>query len=163
MRRHHDLGLSHPDHRHAYFAAHSCLWFASCVFDPERHLGTSALASLRPFQSVGRLSGAAWSRRLQRRGDATWAIEQVLRHDWPQILAAGRAIGRFDSTSWIDDVDIPTAMIATLDDEIVPTGDQMAMATSWRILHCTSSAADTLRAAQRRVTSSAHSWQPVPR
>lgn len=90
--------------------------------------GTSALASLSPFKSLGRLSGAAWSRRLQRRGDAAWTIEQVLRHDWPQILAAGRAIGRFDSTSWIGDVDVPTAMIATLDDEIVPTGDQMAMA-----------------------------------
>lgn len=90
--------------------------------------GTSALASLGPFQSLGRLSGAAWSRRLERRGDAAWTIEQVLRHDWPQILAAGRAIGRFDSTPWIGDVDVPTALVATLDDEVVPTSDQMALA-----------------------------------
>ncbi len=89
--------------------------------------GTSSLAALSPFRSVGRLSGAAWSRRLERRGDAAWTIEQVLRHDWAQVLAAGRAIGRFDSTSWIGDVDVPTSAIVTLDDEVVPTSDQMAM------------------------------------
>ena len=90
--------------------------------------GTSSLATMGPFRSLGRLSGSVWSRRLERRGDEAWAIEQVLRHDWAQVLAAGRAIGQFDSTSWIGDVDIPTAVIATLDDEVVPTLDQLAMA-----------------------------------
>ncbi len=92
--------------------------------------GTSSLASLGPFQSLGRLSGAAWTRRLERRGDAAWTIEQVLRHDWSQVLAAGQAIGRFDSSSWIGDVDVPTAAIVTLDDELVPTAEQMAMTDS---------------------------------
>ena len=83
--------------------------------------GTSALASLSAFRSVGRLSGAAWSRRLERRGDAAWMIEQILRHDWTQVLAAGHAIGRFDSSPWIGEVDVPTAVVATRGDEIVPT------------------------------------------
>ncbi len=90
--------------------------------------GTSSLASMGPFRSLGRVSGAAWTRRLERRGDAAWTIEQVLRHDWPQILAAGHAIGRFDSTEWIGRLDVPSAVVVTLDDEVVPTRDQMALA-----------------------------------
>lgn len=89
--------------------------------------GTSSLASVGPFRSLGRLSGAAWARRLERRGDDAWTIEQVLRHDWTQVLAAGRAIGRFDSTPWIGDIEVPSAVIVTRDDEIVPTRDQMNM------------------------------------
>ena len=92
--------------------------------------GTSSLASIGPFRSLGRMSGAAWTRRLERRGDAAWTIEQVLRHDWNQVLAAGRAIGRFDSTPWIGQVDVPSAVVVTLDDEVVPTSEQRAMADS---------------------------------
>lgn len=92
--------------------------------------GTSALASLGPFRSVGRLSGAAWSHRLERRGDAAWMIEQILRHDWTQVLAAGHAIGRFDSSSWIGEVDVPTAVVATRSDEIVSTRRQLELASA---------------------------------
>lgn len=94
--------------------------------------GTTSLASMGPLRSLSRLTGAAWARRLERRGDAAWTIEQVLRHDWTQILAAGRAIGRFDASSWIGDVDVPASVIVTLDDEIVPTRDQLALADSLR-------------------------------
>lgn len=90
--------------------------------------GSSSLASTGAFRSVGDLSRAAWSRRLQRRGDSSWAIEQIGLHDWQQVLAAGHAIGRFDSTDWIGDVDVPTAVVATLDDEIVATRYQRALA-----------------------------------
>lgn len=90
--------------------------------------GSSALASVGAFRSVGQVSHAAWSRRLERRGDAAWTIEQVGRHDWPQVFAAGHEIGRFDSTSWIGDVDVPTAVVATLDDDVVSTQHQFALA-----------------------------------
>ncbi len=92
--------------------------------------GTSSLASIGAFRSVGHLSRAAWSRRLERRGDSAWAIEQTLRHDWPQVLAAGHEIGRFDSTDWIGGVDVPAAVVATLDDEVVATPHQLALADS---------------------------------
>ena len=92
--------------------------------------GTTSLASLGPLHSLGRWTGAAWTRRLERRGDAAWTIEQVLRHDWTQILAAGRAIGRFDSSRWIGDLDVTASVVVTLDDEIVPTRDQLALADS---------------------------------
>lgn len=92
--------------------------------------GTSSLAAVGPFRSLGRMSGTAWSRRLERRGDDAWAVEQVMRHDWTQVLAAGQAIGRFDSRRWIGGVDVPAAVVATLDDEVVPTRHQMALAAS---------------------------------
>lgn len=92
--------------------------------------GTSSLASVGPFRSLGRLPQAAWSRLLERRGDGAWAIEQIVRHDWPQVLAAGREIGRFDSTDWIGEVDVPTAVVGTRRDEVVPTPHQIALADS---------------------------------
>lgn len=92
--------------------------------------GTSSLASISAFRSVGYASRAAWSRRLVRRGDSAWAIEQILRHDWPQVLAAGHEIGQFDSTDWISGVDVPTAVVATLDDELVATKYQRALAAA---------------------------------
>lgn len=92
--------------------------------------GTSSLAALSAFRSLGHLSRVAWSRRLERRGDSAWAIEQVLQHDWPQVLAAGHEIGRFDSTGWIGSVDVPTAVVATLNDDVVATHGQLALADS---------------------------------
>ena len=92
--------------------------------------GTSSLASMGAFRSVGTASRAAWSRRLERRGDSARAIEQILQHDWPQVLAAGQEIGRFDSTDWIGGVDVPTAVVATLNDELVATKYQRALAAA---------------------------------
>ncbi len=90
--------------------------------------GTSALATSTPLRAIGQLSSTAWSRRLERRGDAPWTVEQVLLHDWTQILQAGRAIGKFDSRDWVGDIDVPTAVLASLADEIVPTQRQLELA-----------------------------------
>ncbi len=92
--------------------------------------GTSSLASLAPFRSISQVSQAAWSRRLEQRHDSAWAIEQIARHDWPQVLAAGHEIGRFDSTSWIGGVDVPTAVVGTRHDDVVPTTHQIALANA---------------------------------
>ena len=81
--------------------------------------GTSALASTPVLRALSRLSGSAMSRRLEQRGDAAWMVEQVLRHDWTQVLEAGRAIGQFDARPWTGEIDVPTAV-----DEIVPTMHQ---------------------------------------
>ena len=94
--------------------------------------GTSALATSTPLRAIGQLSSTAWSRRLERRGDAPWTVEQVLLHDWTQILQAGRAIGKFDSRDWVGDIDVPTAVLASLADEIVPTQRQLELARAVR-------------------------------
>jgi len=90
--------------------------------------GTCALASTSTFRALSALSGSAWSRRVQRRCDAPWMVEQVLRHDWARVLEAGRAIGRFDSRDWSSTIDVPTAVLASLDDEVVPTRHQFELA-----------------------------------
>jgi 3-oxoadipate enol-lactonase len=59
-----------------------------------------------------------------------WALEQIARHDWLAVLEAGRELGRFDSRSWLESVDVPAAVVATLDDDVVPLDRQMAMATA---------------------------------
>lgn len=90
--------------------------------------GTCALATTSPFRSLGRISESAWSRRVQRRCGAPWMVEQVMRHDWNQILEAGKAIGRFDSRDWTGEIDVPTAVLAALGDEVVPTRHQFELA-----------------------------------
>jgi 3-oxoadipate enol-lactonase len=59
-----------------------------------------------------------------------WALGQLARHDWLAVLEAGRELGRFDSRSWLGSVDVPTAVVATLEDEVVPIERQMAMVTT---------------------------------
>jgi 3-oxoadipate enol-lactonase len=90
--------------------------------------GTARAAAVAPLRAVTRTAALGWSRlRLFRRGSA-WAREDVLRHDWAQILEAGRAIGRFDARPWSADISVPTAVIATEDDEVVPFERQRRLA-----------------------------------
>lgn len=64
------------------------------------------------------------------KGWEAWAIEQVRPHDWTAVLEAGRAIGSFSSREWIGTVDVPTSVIITNDDHVVPTRRQVRLAES---------------------------------
>lgn len=57
-----------------------------------------------------------------------WAMEEMARHDWRLVLSAGRALGSFDSRSWIATIDVPTAVVVTLDDMALPAAGQLAFA-----------------------------------
>ncbi len=94
--------------------------------------GTSALATTSPFRALGRLSSTALSHRLESRGDPPWMVRQVLLHDWSQVVDAGRAIGQFDARHWAGDIDVPTAVVASLGDEVVPTIRQFELAHAVR-------------------------------
>jgi 3-oxoadipate enol-lactonase len=59
-----------------------------------------------------------------------WAYGEVARHDWLAIVQAGREIGRFDSRRWIRNLDVPAAVVVTLDDEVVPPSRQLALVGS---------------------------------
>jgi 3-oxoadipate enol-lactonase len=48
-----------------------------------------------------------------------WAIREASSHDWRMLLEAGTAIGAFDSTGWIGDVDVPVALVVTMRDRVV--------------------------------------------
>jgi 3-oxoadipate enol-lactonase len=92
--------------------------------------GTSVLAGALP---LGRLTSAAlgkWTGWRDRRESAWWGFEEVGRHDWAQILEAGREVLRFDSRRWIGGIDVPTSVVVTDDDGVVPTHRQRALAAA---------------------------------
>lgn len=80
--------------------------------------------ALRSRVALGLMSGSAsWPLR-------QWARSQIVPHDWLQILQAGHAIGRFDSYDWLAHVDVPTSVVVTVNDRIVPPERQLRLAAS---------------------------------
>jgi 3-oxoadipate enol-lactonase len=59
-----------------------------------------------------------------------WAIEEWERNDPGALIQAGLALGRFDSTSWIGTVDVPTALVVTTLDGTVSPRRQWNLARS---------------------------------
>jgi len=90
--------------------------------------GLAALARYTPSQARGWITDQVY---LQRRNESLgpWAGEQIARHDWRMILEAGKAIGSFSSSDWISQVDVPTSVIVTTDDAVVPVRRQVKL---WR-------------------------------
>jgi 3-oxoadipate enol-lactonase len=90
--------------------------------------GLAAIARYTPSQARAWISDQLY---LQRKTDewGPWAVEQVAAHDWRMILEAGKAIGAFSSSDWISDVDVPTSVIVTMDDPVVPIRRQVKL---WR-------------------------------
>jgi 3-oxoadipate enol-lactonase len=60
----------------------------------------------------------------------TSALETMASHDWMAIIEAGRAIGRFDSTSWASTIDVPTGVVVTTRDRVVPSWRQLDLAAA---------------------------------
>lgn len=91
--------------------------------------GLAALARLTPAQARRWLTEQLY---LQRRTEQwePWAIEEAALHDWRVVLEAGRAIGNFSSREWIGEVDVPTAVVITMRDRVVPVRRQMRLAES---------------------------------
>jgi len=89
--------------------------------------GFASVARSQPSrQIIHRIADTVARRRIL----AAAAGGRVASHDWAQVLEAGRAIGRFDSRSWLPGVDVPTAMVTTRRDVVVPTWRQRAMAST---------------------------------
>jgi 3-oxoadipate enol-lactonase len=56
-----------------------------------------------------------------------WAIEELSRHDLAAQVEAGAAIGRFSSIEWLSEVDVPTSVVVTTDDQVVPMRRQIQL------------------------------------
>ena len=69
---------------------------------------------------------------LQRKTDQwePWAVAQASTHDWRMVLEAGRALGNFSSLEWLGGVDVPTSIIVTVRDEVIPIRRQIQLVTS---------------------------------
>lgn len=89
--------------------------------------GLAALARLAPGQAREWLTEQLY---LQRKsaGVQPWAIQQMAEHDWRHILEAGGEIGSFNSLDWLAGVDVPTAVVITTDDPVVPVQRQQRLA-----------------------------------
>ena len=100
---------------------------------PERlsFMGLTGLATLARFTPAQARDWITDQVYLQRKSEAwgDWAAEQVAAHDWKAILEAGRAIGEFSSSDWVGDIDVPTSVVVTMQDPVVPLRRQAKL---WR-------------------------------
>jgi 3-oxoadipate enol-lactonase len=88
--------------------------------------GLAALARLTPSQTRQWLTEQFY---LQRKSSEwePWAIQEAALHDWRMVLEAGRAIGKFNSRDWIGDIDVPTSVLITMRDRVVPVRRQVRL------------------------------------
>ena len=109
-------------------------YFASSRDERLNFLGLNGLARLSRLLSAQTRSWVTEQIYLQRKTQslADWAARQSARHDWRHVLEAGSEIGAFDSRRWLNDIDVPAAMIITTKDQVVPTRRQEELAASLR-------------------------------
>ena len=95
------------------------------------------------FRALGGLSVLArgtpdsWRRRAAlrvlagRTGEGTygpWALQEYRRGEPHTIIEAGAALGRYSSHEWIHEIDVPTAVVVTELDQVVPPHRQRKLA-----------------------------------
>ncbi len=82
--------------------------------------GLATIARFTPTQTVDWITEQVY---LQRKAEGLdqWAIEEMSGHDWRQILEAGKEIGSFNSLKWLSEVDVPTSVVITTQDQVIPT------------------------------------------
>jgi 3-oxoadipate enol-lactonase len=88
-------------------------------------MGASMALSLLPSRlrrSGMSLATRNWS------ADSPWAADEWRLHEPAALIQAGLALSRFDSTSWIGEVDVPTAIVVTERDTTVPPSAQRVLA-----------------------------------
>lgn len=91
--------------------------------------GLAAIARFAPAQARVWLTEQLYLQRKSGQWEP-WAIEQVGRHEWRTVLEAGRAIGNFSSAAWIAQIDVPTAVVITERDHVVPLQRQLSLVES---------------------------------
>lgn len=90
--------------------------------------GLARAARLTPAPARNWVTNQVIERHGRARKD--WALRQIRRHDWAMVLEAGQAIGEFSARGWIGEVDVPTAVIVTRHDLVVPPRRQERLAAS---------------------------------
>ncbi len=119
--------------------------------------GLSAARATGTVSSLASSALGAVSRWNGRGGEVPWAVEQLARHDWKQVIEAGHQIGRYDARAWIGSVSVPTAVVATTADEVVPARTRSHSPRRSRRRHCGSCRVDIM-AASPNPTSSCRRW-----
>lgn len=88
--------------------------------------GLATLARLTPVQARRWLTDQLY---LQRKSASwePWAVQEASLHDWRTVLEAGRAIGSYDAREWLGEIDVPTSVVITMSDRVVPTRRQIRL------------------------------------
>ena len=88
-------------------------------------------AVVRRVPSLGRRRvGAALLARFEGSAWREWAVAELQRAHPAHMLAAAHELGRFSSVRWIETVDVPTAVVVTAEDVLVPPERQLALAAA---------------------------------
>ncbi|MGI8936721.1 MAG: alpha/beta fold hydrolase [Iamia sp.] len=53
-----------------------------------------------------------------------WARAEMGRHDWRMIAEAAGAVGTYDASKWLREIDVPTAVLVTTEDKAIPATEQ---------------------------------------
>ena len=86
--------------------------------------GLAAVARLTPAQARLWLTEQLYLQRKVGQWEP-WAVQEASMHEWRTVLEAGRALGNFSSREWLAEVDVPTAVLITMRDRVVPVQRQM--------------------------------------
>jgi 3-oxoadipate enol-lactonase len=88
--------------------------------------GLAALARVTPVQAREWLTEQLYLQRKSGQWEP-WAVQQAASHDWRMVLQAGKAIGGYSATEWIGTIDVPTSVVVTMRDHIVPLRRQVRL------------------------------------
>jgi 3-oxoadipate enol-lactonase len=88
--------------------------------------GMAALSRLTPAQTRKWLTEQFYLQRKTAEWQP-WAVHEAALHDWRAVLEAGRSIGTFNSGEWIDEIDVPTSVVITMADRVVPPKRQLKL------------------------------------
>jgi 3-oxoadipate enol-lactonase len=88
--------------------------------------GLAGLARLTPLQLRVALTERLYLSKKAAQWEP-WAIQEASMHDWRMVLEAGHAIGNYVADGWLHAVDVPTAVVMTLRDQVVPMERQLRL------------------------------------
>lgn len=88
--------------------------------------GLAGLARLTPMQLRVALTDRLYLSKKAAQWEP-WAIQEAANHDWRMVLEAGHAIGSYAADEWLGAVDVPTAVVLTLRDQVVPMERQLRL------------------------------------
>jgi 3-oxoadipate enol-lactonase len=92
--------------------------------------GLSLAARITPTGLRRQMNDRVLAGRFEDTAEGRWAASELRRHDPRMIVEAGQAIGRFSSHEWVGGIDVPTAVVVTEFDSVVPAHRQQRLAAS---------------------------------